>query len=112
MPSGLRNDNLDVIKAWRRTSSVKDTLEQASRAIRVECEEVKVKPEPEHDLYDPLVYDKEASDSQASYHDAESFLEHSSASAAAKKELDAALTAQQQTTGGPFETLEVPACGD
>ena len=70
-----------------------------------------MKLEPEHDLYDPLVYDKEASDSQASYHDAESLPEHSPASAAAKEELDASSTAQQQTTGGPFEALEVLACG-
>jgi hypothetical protein len=112
MPSGLKGSNLDVIKTWRRTSLVKDALEQASSATRAECEEVKVKLEPEHDLYDPLVYDKEASDSQASYHDAESFPEHSPATAAAKEELDASLTAQPQTTGGPFGTLEVPACGD
>jgi hypothetical protein len=112
MPFGLKDSNLDVIKTWRRTSSVKDALEQVSSATRAECEEVKVKLEPEHDLYDHLVYDNEASDSQASYHDAESFPEHPPASAAAKEELDASLTAQQQTTGGPFETLKVPACGD
>jgi hypothetical protein len=112
MPSGLKDGNLDVIKTWRRTSSVKDALEQASSANKAECEEVKVKLEPEHDLYDPLVYDEEVSDSQASYHDAEPFPEHTPASAAAKEELDASLTAQQQTMGGSFETLEVPACGD
>ena len=112
MPSGLKDGNLDVIKTWRRTSSVKAALEQDSSATRVKCEEVKVKLEPEHDLHDHLVDVKEASDSQASCHDAESFLGHSPASAAAKEELDALLTAQQQTPGGPFETLEVPACGD
>ena len=112
MPSGLKDGNLDVIKTWRRTSSVKDALEQASSANKAECEEVKVKLEPKHDLYDPLVYDEEVSDSQASYHDAEPFPEHTPASAAAKEELDASLTAQQQAMGGSFETLEVPACGD
>jgi hypothetical protein len=110
--SKLNDDDFDDIGTWRRVGSVKDALVQASKAIKAECKEVKVKVEPEHDLYDPLVYGEEASDSQAAYYDAESFLEQSPASTAAKEELDASLMVQQQTVDGPLETPEVPACGD
>ena len=108
MRSGTNGGGLHIKRARKRASGVKDDLEQATSASRTESEEVKVKLEPEDDLNDVFLSGMEASNSQESYHDAESFAEPSSGTVANMVEVGTLSTDQQQTSDVASEGLELP----